>query len=92
MTSTTVADARGLSLLALLMDSDEETYLNTETRKITLVEITQGEWLDIEWYGHDLAWTITRVTYRLEDTGYQESVEQGHPLWTYANLVIEVAG
>lgn len=95
MTPKDVAAARGLSLLALLADGDEETYLSTETRKITLVDLAEDERLEIEWYGHDLAWTITRVTYRTGEeleTSHEEHVDEGHPLWTYAKFVIEVAG
>lgn len=94
MTTKDVAAARGLSLLAALAE-EEETYLSTETRKITLVDITEDERLEIEWYGHDLAWTITRVTYRTGEeleTSHEEHVSEGHPLWTYAKFIIEVAG
>lgn len=89
------ADAVGFGLLRHLELNDEHP-ISSETRKITLVDITSDERIEIEWFGNDHNWEITRVGFR---TGYQDlenskelSVSPGHPLWTYATFIIQVAG
>ena len=73
-----------------------DTELFTETRKITLVELSDDERLEIEWYGNDHAWKITRVAYRSNFEDLENSQEinigEGEPLWSYADFIINVAG
>lgn len=89
------ADAVGLELLHYVV-LNKELDISSETRKITLVDINEDERLEIEWFGNDHNWEITRVGFR---AGYQDlenskelSVSPGHPLWTYATFIIQMAG
>jgi len=89
------ADEVGLELLHGLV-SNPDLDISSETRKITLVEISEDERVEIEWFGNDHKWEITRVGLRV---GYQDlqsseelSVAPGHPLWTYAGFIIQVIG
>ena len=88
------AKARGVESLAIILANDE-LELSTETRKITLVEFSQEDRLEIEWFGNDHRHEITRVTYRVGYEDLEESEElnisEGSALWNFADFVVKVS-
>ena len=91
-----LVDRIGLDLLTQFM-KDPETELFCETRKITLVDLDPHR-LEIEWVGYNPGASehISRVTFRrnyseLGDDAPSRDIKKGHPLYTYAKMVIEVA-